>query len=642
VSSSAGVSRLEPLSGSIDHFGPRSGALAGGYAPAAAARLDDGRLVFGGAHGLSLFDPREVRPPPPPRQVAASEIRVFGPTDPRGQLDRRRYRQIDDGRLRLLLPGDADDFHIDLAALTYAAAEDIGYEYRLDGLDHDWIATDARRRFAAYTNVPPGDYLFRARARRGSGEPGAELQIPVSVLPSPDPGLGLRRLLTAAAIVSLLAAGWLLWARSRERAQAADHLRDSEARLKLALWGTGDELWDLDLVGRRMRRENPLRHLQVVETEGESDPSAMVAAIHPDDRAAVDRAMRAVIRGDSEHLDVVYRARGKDDHWYWLRTRGRVVARDSRGRALRLAGTVGDVSELHEQQLALERINRELEQRVRERTRALSSANSELGSAIDQLTRTQDQLVEQEKMAALGSLVAGVAHEINTPLGIGVTAASHLQSAAAELRGKLAAGQLSRAELDAFTRTTADGAELILRNLERADKLVKSFKQVAVDQTSDQQRRIDLADYLDEIVTSLRPALKRGRHRVELEVDGAVILDTLPGPIYQILANLVQNSVVHGFGERSEGRIRIAARRDGSDCVIDYSDDGGGMQDEVRRRVFEPFYTTRRGHGGSGLGLHIVYNLVTQALKGSIACESRPGQGARFLVRFPAIRPLSD
>jgi ligand-binding sensor domain-containing protein/signal transduction histidine kinase len=642
VATGAGLSRLEPRSGGIDTFGPRSGALPGGYAAAAAARLADGRLLFGGARGLSLFDPGEMRPPPAPRQVAASEVRVFEPGGRRARLDSRRYREFDQGRMQLRLPGDANDFQIELAALSFAAPDEIRYEYRLDGLESDWIATDPRNRLAIYTDVPPGDYLFRARARRDSGQPGAELQLPVSVRPAPDPAAWLRLLLLVAAAVLALSVGWLLWMRARERAQAADHLRESEARLKLALWGTGDELWDLDLAGHRMRRENPLRHLRVTAAGDGVDAAVLAEAIHPEDRAGFERAMRAVIRGDSDHLDSVYRAEGADGHWYWLRTRGRVVARDARGRALRVAGTVSDVSELHEQQVALERINRELEQRVRERTRALSSANSELGSAIEQLTRTQGQLVEREKMAALGSLVAGVAHEINTPLGIGVTAASHLQSAARELRSKLGSGQLSRVELDNFTRLTCDGAELILRNLERADKLVKSFKQVAVDQSSDQQRRIDLAEYLDEIVTSLRPALKRGRHRVEIEVDGAVILDTLPGPIYQSIANLVQNSLLHGFGERSEGLIRILARRDGGDCVIEYSDDGVGMDEETCRRVFEPFFTTRRGHGGSGLGMHIVYNLVTQALRGTISCRSRPGEGVLFRLSFPAILPLGQ
>jgi signal transduction histidine kinase len=435
----------------------------------------------------------------------------------------------------------------------------------------------------------------------------------------------------------LLLALWLLRARGNERIGAERDLRSSEERLKLALWGTGDELWDLDLRTHRLRRANPLPHVKVGSAEEIGDARAMTASVHTDDLPVFEQAIRDLLRGDSDHLDFAYRAETIDGGWCWLRTRGRVVACDSEGRATRVAGTVSDISELREQQLALERMNHELEARVIERTQALSAANLELEDLLQRLTLTQDQLVEQEKMAALGGLVAGVAHEINTPLGIGVTAASHLASASQQAGDALTEKRLTRAGLEGYLRLAQESAQLILRNLERADKLVKSFKQVAVDQATDERRRFDLAEYLDEVVTSLRPALRRARHDVNVQVEGSIELDTLPGAIYQSLANLVQNSVIHGFGEHRAGHIRILARCEGDDCIIDYRDDGAGMADEVRRRVFEPFYTTRRGQGGSGLGMHIVYNLVTRALRGSISCESQPGQGCRFLLRFPRV-----
>jgi signal transduction histidine kinase len=449
---------------------------------------------------------------------------------------------------------------------------------------------------------------------------------------------GLVALLAVGAVGVLLAL-WLLRARGNERERTERELRTSEERLKLALWGTGDELWDLDLQTHRLRRANPLPHVKVGAAEEIGDARSMTASVHPDDLPGFEVAMRDLLRGDSDHLDFAYRAETVDDGWCWLRTRGRVVARDGEGRATRVAGTVGDITQLHEQQLALERLNHELEARVSERTQALSAANGELEDLLQRLTLTQDHLVEQEKMAALGGLVAGVAHEINTPLGIGVTAASHLASATQQMADALVEKRLSRAGLDDYARLAQESAHLILRNLERADKLVKSFKQVAVDQATDERRRFDLAGYLDEVVTSLRPALRRAQHEVEVLVDGPVELDTLPGAIYQALANLVQNSVIHGFGEHRAGHIRINARSEGADCIIDYRDDGAGMAEDVRRRVFEPFYTTRRGQGGSGLGMHIVYNLVTRALRGSIACESQPGQGCRFLLRFPRTLP---
>jgi signal transduction histidine kinase len=244
-------------------------------------------------------------------------------------------------------------------------------------------------------------------------------------------------------------------------------------------------------------------------------------------------------------------------------------------------------------------------------------------------------------MAALGGLVAGVAHEINTPLGIGVTAASHLEQETKRLGLQLEDGTLTKEGLAAFRQLALESAQLILRNLMRADKLVRSFKQVAVDQSTEDRRQIDLAVYLQEILTSLAPALKKTPYRIHADCPAALMLDTYPGAIYQIVANLVMNSLMHGFDGRPEGRIELVARREGEDIVLDYRDDGRGMAEDVRRRIFEPFFTTRRGEGGSGLGLHIVWNLATQRLGGSIACDSEPGRGTRFQLRVPIAGPVA-
>jgi signal transduction histidine kinase len=171
----------------------------------------------------------------------------------------------------------------------------------------------------------------------------------------------------------------------------------------------------------------------------------------------------------------------------------------------------------------------------------------------------------------------------------------------------------------------------------RADKLVRSFKQVAVDQSTEDRRKIDLAVYLQEILTSLAPALKKTPYKIHADCPEGLVLDTYPGAIYQVVANLVMNSLVHGFRDLPEGRIDLEARREGAEIVLDLRDDGRGMADDVRKRIFEPFFTTRRGEGGSGLGLHIVWNLATQRLGGSITCESAPNRGTHFQLRMPAV-----
>jgi signal transduction histidine kinase/ligand-binding sensor domain-containing protein len=253
--------------------------------------------------------------------------------------------------------------------------------------------------------------------------------------------------------------------------------------------------------------------------------------------------------------------------------------------------------------------------------------------ASARLKETQKQLFEQESMALLGRLVAGVAHEINTPLGIGITAASHLEglfkviddgqgvAAPPDVREVLASGRRS--------------IELVLRNLDKAGQLVRTFKQAAVDQSSETKRRVGVSSYLDDVLISLGSRLKKTPHHVEVDCPADLEIDTFPGALYQIVANLVLNALTHAFDNDSAGCIHIGVRRVGKWLEMTFADNGKGMTEDVRRRVFEPFFTTRRGSGGTGLGLHLVYNLVTQLLRGTIVCESSPGQGTQFTLRLP-------
>jgi signal transduction histidine kinase len=312
-----------------------------------------------------------------------------------------------------------------------------------------------------------------------------------------------------------------------------------------------------------------------------------------------------------------------------------VVQRDGDGRAVRMSGTTHDINALKQAEAALLALNEQLESRVERRTADLQDANRELRRALEQLTLAQRQLLESEKLASLGGLVAGIAHEINTPLGVSVTAASHLQEEAQRLTKQFADNTLTRSDLQRFEQTARESADLILRNLRRADRLVKSFKQVAVDQSSEDRRVVDLGQCLNEILTTLGPSLKKTPHKVEVLCPPGLVLETWPGVLYQIVTNLVMNSLLHGLAPDQAGTIRIRAERHDGEVELDYRDDGRGMDEAVRAHVFEPFFTTRRGQGGSGLGMHIVYNLVTQVLKGQIRCESAPGQGVRFHLVWP-------
>jgi signal transduction histidine kinase len=443
---------------------------------------------------------------------------------------------------------------------------------------------------------------------------------------------------SAALLILAFCLGYLVRERLTVRNRKAYRLaeRENSRRLELVLWRTGDELREMDLVNDLVQRTKPLQHLMLTNYEVVRKASTLRSEVMPEDRAEFDRALVAHFKGESEFLDVSYRARANNGEWVWLRTRGRVVERDGEGRALRMLGTTGDVTEFKIHEIALEKLNRELESRVGQRTEALNETNHDLQRTIDELQQAQEQLVHAEKLAALGGLVAGVAHEINTPLGIGVTAASYLEQETKRLGLELEENRLTREGLERFRQTAMESSQLILRNLIRADRLVKSFKQVAVDQSSEQKRVIDLATYLQEIMSSLHPSLKRTQHQVEIYCPDGLVLETYPGALYQVVVNLVLNSLLHAYGEQPEGTITITARRVGDQAVLVYRDDGCGMTEEIRKKIFDPFFTTKRGEGGSGLGLHIVWNLATQVLAGSITCESSPGAGASFELRFPA------
>jgi PAS domain S-box-containing protein len=273
---------------------------------------------------------------------------------------------------------------------------------------------------------------------------------------------------------------------------------------------------------------------------------------------------------------------------------------------------------------------------------ALLQANEDLKETITTLTETQAQLVQADKMASLGSLVAGISHEINTPIGIGVTSATTLQEEVSQLQRQFNEGSMKRSNLERFLGQAEQGLDILTRNLLRAADLIRSFKRVAVDQSSDQWRRLDLREYVDEILTSLRPRWKHTPIQVFNEVEEDILLYTHPGALYQIISNLVMNSLTHAYEPEQAGRLRISGRISGGRLYLEYSDDGKGIPLEFQNRVFDPFFTTRRGAGGSGLGMHIVYNLVTGTLKGSIVLASHPGEGTTFRMALPLLKEESQ
>jgi len=310
--------------------------------------------------------------------------------------------------------------------------------------------------------------------------------------------------------------------------------------------------------------------------------------------------------------------------------------------ALRLGAWDYIIKPVQDMNVLLYAVNKAFERRnlIREKEayrRDLERTNRELQVSLDTLRETRDRLVQSEKMAALGELVAGVAHEINTPVGVGVTAASFLDGKTNDFLKSYEAGQVKRSELESFLKTTQEVSHAILINMQRAAELISSFKQVAVDQSSRQMRRFNFKAYIDEVLLSLGPKYKKTSHTIQVDCPDNITITSYPGAFSQILGNLVTNSLLHGFKGMDHGVMDLTVRLENHELIFIYRDNGRGMNAEQREKIFDPFFTTMRGQGGTGLGMSILFNLVTRTLKGKIDVETAPGNGVKLTMIFPEL-----
>ncbi len=276
----------------------------------------------------------------------------------------------------------------------------------------------------------------------------------------------------------------------------------------------------------------------------------------------------------------------------------------------------------------LDTLNKNLEEKVSERTITLQKS-------LNDLKQAQDQLVESEKMASLGSLVAGIAHEINTPVGVSLTGISHFQYLLEKIESAYRKDDLEEAQFEKFLSNAKQVSASVHISLERAAEMVSSFKQVAVDQSSEQKRVFNLKENIEQVLLSLQSQLKPRNIQVEFLCTDDVEINSYPGPFSQIVTNLITNSLIHGFSKEEKGIISIHLQESENEIGLTYQDNGKGMNSETKTKAFDPFYTTNRENGGSGLGLNIIYNIVTQKLKGNITLDSEPNQGSKFTIIVP-------
>ncbi|OQY09203.1 MAG: hypothetical protein B6I28_03485 [Fusobacteriia bacterium 4572_132] len=270
----------------------------------------------------------------------------------------------------------------------------------------------------------------------------------------------------------------------------------------------------------------------------------------------------------------------------------------------------------------------------RNESKKLKEMRKELNRNKKSLEKAQEKILELEKMALLGNLVPSISHEINTTLGIGVTAASFLEENVEDLNKIYKKGNMKKSDFEGYLNIIKESSRLILNNLEKASMLVKSFKEISVDQFSDGKRKINLKQYLEEILSILQPKLKKTKHKVIIECFEKIEIKSYPGIIYQIITNLIMNSLLHGFENKEEGTVIIKVIEKDEIIIIIYSDNGKGISTENLTKIYEPFFTTKREVGGTGLGLYIIYDLITKKLNGTVECQSEIGKGTKFIMKF--------
>jgi len=280
-------------------------------------------------------------------------------------------------------------------------------------------------------------------------------------------------------------------------------------------------------------------------------------------------------------------------------------------------------------------LNKNLEKTVEERTKELKKANKVLNRSLKELEKAQTQIVRTERLASLGGMVAGVAHEINTPVGVCVTAASFQEEQVKHFRERYNNNTLTRSDFESFLNITSESSGIILTNLDRAAELVKSFKNLAVDQTNDGCRDIEVKSYIEELLISLKPYFRDNAHRHEFNCPDNIKIHSFPGSIAQVISNLISNSILHGFEGVENGLIKIDVIKISKCIKIIYSDNGKGILPKNRKKIFDPFFTTKRNQGGTGLGLNIVYNIISNKLLGNIKLNNESNTGVHFDIELP-------
>lgn len=589
---------------------------------------NDNHVYLGGVGGLNHFFPSQLPKLPPLRQPVLDTLTTLNKYQ--NNNSNTQISSIIQAE-KIKLSDQQDIFSLSFLSPSLHRAKRLKYEYKMLGLNDNWLVANPSQT-TQFTGLPSGNYAYLLRAKDINGQYSPIRRLDIKILPAPWLSWWAY---TFYILVFITLFSLLYYSRVKKYNQQnllLKEIEQSEQRLQLALWGSGDEFWDWNIANKQIVRTNVFLGYPDNETHLNE---TMLQCVHPEDLASIASEIDACMNQGKDKFELSYRAVLADGNWLWVLNRGQVIARDNLARPTRLAGTIKNIQSQKETEVALRSLNQDLEKRVSSRTNQLQQSNDELKTTLQELELTQSELLDKEKMATLGGLVASITHEINTPIGISVTAASHLQNSVEKFNKQYASGEVSHEEFEEYQVEVADCSTLMLANLERASKLIQSFKKVSVDQSHEDIREFNLKSYLDEIFLSLNPLLSRTAHQYHHQCEDNLIVKSNPGAFYQIISNLINNSIVHAFPNERIGNLDLNIISSESGIEILYKDDGCGMSEDVQEKIFSPFFTTKRGQGGSGLGMNIVYNLVTQVLNGKITLYSTIDEGCVFKISLP-------
>jgi len=397
-----------------------------------------------------------------------------------------------------------------------------------------------------------------------------------------------------------------------QRVQRFKRVKESEERLSLALWGSKNELWDWHLDKQILYKSGLAGQKFNNEVIENFDFQQLQQVIHPDDFPHVQAQYLTHIKNTSEHLEVRYRKKDEGGQWRWFRARVKAVTRDKNQHAQRIVGTVEDVNTLVEAEDKLKQLNEELEQRVIARTQ-------ELTNTLTELKTTQAQLIESEKMASLVGLVSGVAHELNTPLGIVVSSFSQLEENISLLINNLKSKSLTLKKLEQFDTEAQALTELTNNSIKRAIRLVQNFKALSLTERSESVVKFVMSDMLEQLKASHSQNLVKQKVDVDFEGDLDIALCQFQNCLFEVLYQLVENSLVHAFDGVDNPKVSLKWYVENGRLHFTYTDNGCGIEQTDRDKLFEPFYTTKRGQGCTGLGMTIIYNQIKLVMGGNIS-----------------------